>query len=207
MQTKEIYFIRHGETDYNRRGIVQGSGVDEPINEVGRAQAQAFFDHYESQDFDLIMVSKLQRTRQTVDNFIKKGIPMLEDVRLNEMSWGIHEGQSPSPEMKLDFRAMIDAWQQDDLTARLPEGESAEELYKRLNLFLVDLVTRPEQKILICTHGRTLRCLCCVFNKIHLREMEKFGHSNTGLFKVNWSAASNTFEMDLQNDTRHLKKM
>jgi len=42
---KTIYFIRHGETEYNKLGIVQGSGVDSELNENGRAQAQAFYNH------------------------------------------------------------------------------------------------------------------------------------------------------------------
>lgn len=44
--TKYIYILRHGETDYNRRGIVQGSGVDAELNEYGRLQAEAFFRYY-----------------------------------------------------------------------------------------------------------------------------------------------------------------
>ncbi|MCY7358013.1 MAG: histidine phosphatase family protein, partial [Rudanella sp.] len=35
MEHKRIYIIRHGETDYNRRGVVQGSGVDADLNEMG----------------------------------------------------------------------------------------------------------------------------------------------------------------------------
>ena len=43
---KDIYLIRHGETDYNRLGVVQGSGIDADLNELGQRQAKAFFDHY-----------------------------------------------------------------------------------------------------------------------------------------------------------------
>jgi bisphosphoglycerate-dependent phosphoglycerate mutase len=39
---KDIYLIRHGETDYNRLGVVQGSGIDADLNDLGRRQAQAF---------------------------------------------------------------------------------------------------------------------------------------------------------------------
>jgi probable phosphoglycerate mutase len=39
---KDIYLIRHGETDYNRMGVVQGSGIDADLNELGQRQAQAF---------------------------------------------------------------------------------------------------------------------------------------------------------------------
>ncbi|MFM8374363.1 MAG: histidine phosphatase family protein, partial [Bacteroidota bacterium] len=37
-----VYFIRHGETDFNRQGIIQGRGVDSDLNETGRQQARAF---------------------------------------------------------------------------------------------------------------------------------------------------------------------
>ena len=40
---KEIYIIRHGETELNRLGIVQGRGVDSDLNDTGRAQAEAFY--------------------------------------------------------------------------------------------------------------------------------------------------------------------
>lgn len=40
---KDIYLIRHGETEYNRKGVVQGSGIDADLNELGQKQAAAFF--------------------------------------------------------------------------------------------------------------------------------------------------------------------
>ncbi|NDE62419.1 MAG: histidine phosphatase family protein, partial [Cyclobacteriaceae bacterium] len=43
MDRKKIYLVRHGQTDYNLQGVVQGSGIDAPINATGRAQAEAFF--------------------------------------------------------------------------------------------------------------------------------------------------------------------
>ncbi|MFM8834340.1 MAG: histidine phosphatase family protein, partial [Cytophagales bacterium] len=80
--TKKIYIIRHGQTDFNLRGIVQGSGVDSSLNDTGRAQANAFFQAYQHVDFDKIYTSKLVRTRESVQQFIGKGIPyeMLEGL-------------------------------------------------------------------------------------------------------------------------------
>ena len=46
MLTKTIYLIRHGETEFNRMGIVQGSGIDSDLNETGILQARAFFETY-----------------------------------------------------------------------------------------------------------------------------------------------------------------
>ena len=42
MVTKQLFIVRHGETDFNRQNIVQGSGVDKELNALGRLQAQNF---------------------------------------------------------------------------------------------------------------------------------------------------------------------
>jgi len=71
---KIIYIVRHGETDFNRKGIVQGGGVDAPLNELGRQQAQAFYDIYKDVLFEIVLTSKLQRTHQTVQPFLEMGL-------------------------------------------------------------------------------------------------------------------------------------
>ncbi|MFN3940868.1 MAG: histidine phosphatase family protein, partial [Chitinophagales bacterium] len=90
---KEIYLIRHGETDFNRKGIVQGKGVDSVLNENGIAQSQLFFEAYKQVGFDKIYVSNLKRTFQTVAPFAKLQIPVIPHAGLDEISWGVHEGQ------------------------------------------------------------------------------------------------------------------
>ncbi len=67
---KDIYLIRHGETDYNRMRVVQGSGIDADLNELGKRQAQAFFEHYQNLALDKIYTSALRRTHQSVKGFI-----------------------------------------------------------------------------------------------------------------------------------------
>lgn len=57
---KDIYLIRHGETAYNRLGMVQGSGIDSDLNALGQQQAQSFFEYYKDLNFDKIYTSKLR---------------------------------------------------------------------------------------------------------------------------------------------------
>jgi len=64
MKSKKIYLIRHGQTDYNLKGIVKGSGIDAPINENGRKQAELFYNAYQHIAFDKVYTSKLQRSKQ-----------------------------------------------------------------------------------------------------------------------------------------------
>ncbi len=202
---KEIYFIRHGETDYNKKGIIQGSGVNSSLNDTGRAQGQAFYEFYKEIDFQVVFVSALKRTRETVQNFIGKKISTEEWKELNEINWGESEGKVSTPEARQEYLAMIAAWGNDNFDARISGGESAADLMARLNIFLAHLKTRPEKRILVCTHGRTLRCVMTLLKGEHPREMEKYKHSNTGLFKANFDGER--FEVILENDVRHLGEM
>ncbi len=204
MNSKEIYIIRHGETDLNRRRIVQGSGIDSSLNELGRHQAKAFYDFYHSVPFELVITSNLQRTHQTVAPFIDKGLPWEKTPHINEINWGVHEGKESEPWMVEAYRTMIEEWGKGNFDASLREGESAREMASRLQQFVADLRQRPEKKILVCSHGRALRCLMCVFKDQHLREMESYSHSNTGLFKIRQEF--DRFIVDLENDTRHLEE-
>ncbi|WP_282456203.1 histidine phosphatase family protein [Chitinophaga sedimenti] len=72
---KELYIIRHGETDFNRQGIVQGRGVNSDLNAMGVAQAEAFYEHYKHIPFDKVYTSSLKRTHQTVKKFWTTNCP------------------------------------------------------------------------------------------------------------------------------------
>jgi len=201
---KTIYFLRHGQTELNRLSIVQGSGVDSDLNDFGRKQAKAFYDFYQDLDFDLVITSALKRTHQTVEPFFEKKIPHESWAEINEINWGIHEGKPSEPWMIEAYKEMVAQWAVGNFDARLQDGESAKQLADRINFFLESIKTRSEKSILVCTHGRTLRCLMCLVKGQHLREMESYTHSNTGLFKVHWKVPN--FNVELENDTRHLNE-
>lgn len=199
---KFIYFIRHGQTEYNRMRIVQGSGIDSDLNDVGKIQARQFYQYYKDRiEFDLVIHSALRRTHQTVLPFIDSGLPSLRDERINEISWGDSEGKEGSPELIQNYKETIEAWQRDDLDASLPNGESARKLHQRLNHFITDLRKRPEENILICTHGRALRCIMCIIKEQHVRHMESYHHANTGLYLIEQDL--NEFIVLKENDLSH----
>ena len=132
---KEWYFIRHGETEYNEKGIVQGSGIDSQLNSKGIRQARAFYQTYQSLPFDKIITSALQRTRQTIQPFLNKGFPVYRDASINEISWGIYEGKSASEDMKEAYKYMISQWSAGHFDTRPEQGESITELGARLSGF------------------------------------------------------------------------
>jgi probable phosphoglycerate mutase len=199
-----LYLVRHGETDYNRQFIVQGSGVNSDLNDIGRRQAQDFFDTYRHVPFDTIFISTLKRTRQTLAPFILRGsIPVIETADLNEISWGIHEGQKATKETATTFNALMAAWMSGNYHERLPEGESAAELYERTSRFVAHLKAAYRGKhVLVCTHGRTLLCLLTILKQVPLSTMNDFKHQNTGVYRAHFR--DDVFHFDLENDVQHL---
>ena len=201
---KSFFFIRHGQTDYNKKHIVQGSGVDSELNDMGLMQARQFYDYYKDEGFELVISSKLKRSIQTVQPFVEElGVDYEAHADINEISWGVHEGKSGNLQMKQAYDDMIAQWQNGNYDARLEGAESAQELADRCNRFINYIKTLSQEKILICSHGRTLRCLLCLMKGQHLREMENYGHHNVGLFQVEYGEG--VFQFLLENDVSHRK--
>lgn len=200
-----IYFIRHGETDFNKKRIIQGSGVDSSLNATGRAQARAFYEKYKDVPFDKVITSDLKRTSETVKPFTDAGLEQEKDADINEMNWGVHEGQPGSEAMKVLYQNMIAAWGADDFDHRLEAGESARELADRIQRFLDSLKSRTENTLLVCSHGRAMRCIVALMKEQHLREMENVSHANTGLYLA--ELKDGKFTVIKENDTEHLQSL
>ncbi len=200
-----IYLIRHGETAFNRQGIIQGSGVDSNLNELGNAQAQAFYQRYRDVDFQLVVTSELRRTHQTAGAFLNDGIPWLQMREINEICWGVHEGKLPTEATNAVFRQVISDWQNGQLTSCMQEGESAADLVARLEVFINWLHTRPAERLLVVTHGRTMRCLCAMLKGLGPENMETQMHTNTGLYLIRLHEGQ--FIFDKENDTEHLSDL
>jgi phosphoserine phosphatase len=201
-----IYIIRHGETEMNRLGIVQGSGVDSDLNDVGRQQAQLFHEYYKDVHFDAILTSKLKRTHQTVAPFLEKGIVWEQFAELNEISWGTHEGKAPDPNNRQAFDNLMKAWNSGNYDARIEGGESARELADRLQIVVAHFgnLKVVKRNVLVCTHGRTLSCLVALLHNVSLHEMRNHKHQNTCLYKFHY--LDGEFVMELENDVRHLRR-
>ncbi|MCC6816380.1 MAG: histidine phosphatase family protein [Saprospiraceae bacterium] len=200
---KEIFILRHGETECNRNRIVQGSGVDSELNETGIVQSKKFFSKYKSIPFDLHIHSNLIRTKQTISLFLNPSIPCLVDDRIREISWGEHEGKGDEPELMQKYYRVIRSWQGGIYTDKALDGESAIDLSNRLNPFIKDLKNLTFSKALICTHGRTLRAMICIFKNWPLSRMEEIEHTNTGLYHL--ILDENDWKIIIENDLAHLE--
>lgn len=206
MNLKKIYLLRHGQTDYNLQGVVQGSGIDAPINATGRAQAEAFFGAYREVQFDQLYHSALIRTRQSIQGFIDLGIPVVALTELNEISWGDYEGTPMTPEEGEYYRMMLDQWQQGNLDYAIAGGESPNSVAERLHRAIQIILNGPGETILVCMHGRAMRIFLSLICETPLKEMDQYEHGNLCLYLLRQDKKGG-FMLLKENDQEHLRDL
>ncbi len=201
---KTLYIVRHGQTDLNKQGIVQGRGMNTDLNDEGRSQARQFFEAYKNVPFDKIYISELKRTQQSIQQFIDLGTPFEKLAGLDELAWGVLEGQASSPETKNAFMKLVRDWVSGNLDAAIAEGESPNQVMARQKEAINIILSHPEEEtVLICMHGRAMRLLLCWMSGYPLTMMEEFPHQNLVLYKVTWDGER--FEIVDFNNAAHLK--
>lgn len=143
-----FWFLRHGETDWNARGLSQGN-VDIPLNDTGLAQARSAALLLRGRKIGAIVASPLGRARVTAEYAAKEiGLPVEIDEGLREVSFGVQEGQPMSE--------WFDAWVDGQLT---PSGaESFASLTTRAVAAINRCLARPAP-VLIVAHGALFRAM------------------------------------------------
>jgi probable phosphoglycerate mutase len=179
---KQLYIFRHGQTDYNKSGIVQGRGVDAPLNEEGLRQAREKFEQHRHTLFDHIYVSALQRTQQTAQAFIDLGYSWSRHDQLDEIDWGIHEGKKANPQSRQEYLGIVMGWADGRLDGKMPGGESPLDVQKRVVEFFDEIIHDHHDRALIVSHGRTMRIMLCTLLGWDLRRMQEFEHMNLSLY-------------------------
>ena len=204
VRPRTIFLLRHGQTDFNVRGIVQGSGVDSSLNDTGRWQAARFFAAYGHVPFDKVYTSALRRTHESVQQFLDLGLPHEAHAGLNEISWGVREGTRITIEEDAEYRQVLAGWVAGDTHTRLTGGESPEEVAARQRPFIELLKAREtEETVLVCMHGRDMRVMLCQLLNYPLSCMEGFEHSNLCLYKLEYTGSMFTVKNFL--DVSHLQ--
>lgn len=178
-----VYFVRHGETEYNRKGIMQGGGIDSSLNAAGREQTRALARRFDTVDIDALYASTLRRAVQTADILAADHEPASRTHlrALTEMDWGIHEGEAPSPERDASVDALKAAWR-DGAYDRAPEGgESIRDVQDRARQAIRHIFSREAGRTaLVVTHGRYLRVLLAtLLDGYGLEHMPDLDHANT----------------------------
>lgn len=176
-----IYLIRHGETDYNKAAKLQGQ-IDIPLNDFGRTLAIETGEGLKNVNFDLCFTSPLSRAYETA-NLILKNRPtkIITDERLKEISFGIYEGYCCTPSKHEIPDSDFYNFFIDPSEYKVPQnGESIDDLNKRVKSFLVDLREHYDDKtILITTHGAVCKSFISIINQVPIKDFWKGGvHPN-----------------------------
>lgn len=175
--------IRHGETDWNVVRRLQGR-ADIPLNEEGRRLARITSKALEEVDFSVIYTSPLLRAKETA-TIIKadRDIPMIEEERIQEISFGIYEGYHCGKDnYDIPDPAFIHFFEKPECYHPPQGAESIEQLCKRTSDFLQELIhnkTMEKETVLISTHGAALRGLLSSINMGGIENFWKGGvHKN-----------------------------
>lgn len=161
-----LYVIRHGETDWNIVRRMQGQR-DIPLNSEGVRLARETGKAMAGIPLDLVITSPLQRARVTAQLITEgRNIPIIEDERLREMSFGDWEGETiiDNPNLPKDFRKHFN---ETPLECEVPpNGESFHDVIRRTRDFYNDLIGNADymdKAILISSHGAASRCFLANF--------------------------------------------
>ena len=151
--TKTLYLVRHGQTIFNTRGIVQG-WCDSPLTELGRAQAVLARDWIEARGvrFDHAYSSTAERAADTVEILTRGTVPCTLTKGLKEFSYGIIEGQSYELVLPGTYNPYGDFL--------VPFGGDAEEtVERRMRETLTSVMEKPDHEcVLAVSHGACTRC-------------------------------------------------
>ena len=145
-----LLLVRHGETDWNAEGRVQGH-TDRPLNDFGRRQAKELADRLAGEGADAIYTSDLVRAKETADIVAERlGLTVVVDPGLREKDWGTWEGLTGDERIHVEF-----------------EGESVEDHRDRVMAAVRRIVARhPDQRVVVVTHGGSLRRIQTAVNGV-----------------------------------------
>ncbi|NFL95178.1 alpha-ribazole phosphatase [Clostridium botulinum] len=159
-----IYLIRHGETEQNKRKNFYGK-LDVGLNEKGKEQSYKVGKLLKDVKFNKIYISDRKRTRETAERILEKNKfydkeknIIYKDEKINELDFGIFEGKSYE-EIGSLYPKEQEKWEKDWKNFAPPKGESAVVFYNRVENFMKHIQKEEDGNYLIVTHGGVIRMI------------------------------------------------
>ena len=182
----QIYLIRHGETDWNAKGLLQGQS-DIPLNKEGEKQTiEAAKKHFKKIKFAAIFSSDLVRAKRTAEIIaLEKKMAVETSVLLRERDFGPFEGKHWQ-EVEKELRMSIKEFRMlSDEVAKKLGIESDEKIMERFLRFLREVAVAYRGKnILIVTHGSLMRVFLTKLGYLSKEESRQVFIKNLAFIKV-----------------------
>lgn len=210
--TKNVYFVRHGQSDDNITPIFQSP--DSPLNEKGRKQAKLIAERISELPFNALIASPFERAKQTAE--------IISQVtgKITEYSELFVESMKPSC---IDGKPYVDEqadtlWREWEKSLyisnlRVEDGENFDDLIARADKALLFLRGREEKSIVVVTHAHFLRTIIArvllgdLLSGQVLKRFQKIAiMENTGLTALSYSGQSEEgpWRFWIYNDHTHL---
>lgn len=160
-QRLKVYFIRHGETPWNREGRCQGI-TDISLTEKGYRQAHSIAEALRGEPLSLVLSSPLVRARETAAVIAEPhGLTVETATELQEWNQGELEGLAAS-ELLRDYRVFFERWFKDPAGTAPPGGEPLQALQNRAWPVIDALRERSlEGPVAVVSHNMTIGTILC----------------------------------------------
>ena len=178
----KLYLIRHGQTDWNKAGKIQGS-CDIELNANGLMQAEALCRKFKEENTPItrIYTSKQKRAYQTAALLSKAtNLEMIAMEGLQEVNLGLWEGLSWS-EVRDQYPTEYEAWYHNRRYDKSHNGESYQEVVERATNAIHTIIKENNNDIAIVTHNAVIMCLQCYLTDTPFEEMKSFKSTNTAV--------------------------
>ncbi len=171
-----IFVIRHGETESNQQGLIQGN-IDSRLTPLGVRQSQLIAEELKGADIDFIFSSPASRARQTAQPLaIPRSLPIAIVPGLREREYGIYEGKTLQEIKSTHPELFATGSEKIDLDAKPKDGESLREVAGRVVPFVDRLKAHlKNQTVAIVAHG--------IVNKIIIGELIDCSLENIGAYR------------------------
>jgi|APHM01.1.fsa_nt_gi Fructose-2,6-bisphosphatase len=196
----ELFLCRHGKTDHNEQGIVQGK-METEINEKGKGQAENLRDRLSKQDISKVYSSNMKRAIQTAEIISKKhNIDIEITEKLNEAAREKYEGEK-TEELITD----VEESEIEDYLWKSKGGENLKEVQQRSVSFLNEINKDHEEdeSIIVVSHGGTIRCILLGIIGHLPKNGWGINQQNCSINRLTWTKDEGWL-IQCVNDTNHL---
>ena len=168
MKVKNIYVIRHGETDWNKDSRFQGQ-TDVPLNAKGQEQALALVPLMHQLQLESVYSSSLSRAYQTAEIATSDlKLTVTRDDRLRETNIGVAEGLTLDEIIAQLGDEAIAKWRSYEervLDFKFTNGESKRQMMIRIRGAMLDIAQNSNRKnVGVFAHGMVMRAMTFVFS-------------------------------------------
>ncbi len=198
----KLYFARHGTTKWNDDGRLQGR-KDSDLTEEGVYRAIQLRSKLANVNFDFVYSSPQNRALETAKIFRgNKDTKIITHESLSEIGLGIWEGMKIS-EIERDFPKEYHSYKYNPENYKPLGGESFEELFMRVQLFLDEIKRLDAENIMVITHGVTIKALLAIVKGLSLKEFSSIP-VYTGTALNICECSKDKIELLIEGDTSHI---